>query len=152
MAMIRLCWDFCKLSSGLAGHFYTCCVHKFEIWHSVCVSFEFICWVFGNRLFFVVATKSLTRSISFARDVSPYGFVWQLESWILKFFSLQWVWIEMHIPCVHMGFSTLDFKIETPDRFASFRSRIEWFSGFSYTSGLWEKCAGLIEIPNLVKI
>ena len=37
MAMIRLCWDFCKLSSGLAVHFYTCCVHKFEIWHSVCV-------------------------------------------------------------------------------------------------------------------
>ena len=31
------------------------------------------------------------------------------------------------------------------------RSRIEWFSGFLYTSGFWEKCAGVIEIPNLVK-
>lgn len=133
MAMIRLCWGFCKLSSGLAGHFYTCCVHKFEIWHSVCVSFELICWVFGNRLFFVVATKSLTRSISFAHDVSPYGFVWQLESWILKFFSLQWVWIEMlnsreeysHFAelcsdtCVRMGSSIQDVTIETPDRFES---------------------------------
>lgn len=216
MRMIRLCWDICKLSSGLAGHFYTCCVRKFEIWHPVCVSFEFICWVFGHRLFFccchiifdtigffcmrcvilwvcvpigkldfeiLFATMGLNwnaqprgRISSFCRIMFRYtcpyelfhsrrknwdsrqvweflglalsgflvphthqGFGRSVQNW-LEFGSRSW------LTCVHMGFSTLVFKIENSGQVWEFQISdwvVFWFfhthQGFGRSVQVWLK-------------